>query len=62
VPPHVLDLAVGTVMLLRNLNPNKGLSNGTRLLIKALHDNVIDCEVLTGKSCGERIFLPRYNF
>ncbi len=61
MPPHILSLSAGTpVMLLRNLNPKQGLSNGTRLIVKALHDNALDCEVTTGKSRGQRIFLPRF--
>ena len=44
----------------RNLNPKMGLSNGTRLTVKALFDNAIDCEVSTGKSRGQRIYLPRF--
>ena len=61
LPPHKLSLSVGTpVMLLRNLNPKMGLSNGTRLTVKALFDSAIDCEVSTGKSRGQRIYLPRF--
>ncbi|GBM10774.1 hypothetical protein AVEN_153-1 [Araneus ventricosus] len=37
MPPHVLILKVGTViMLLRNLNPSAGLCNGTHLIIRKL--------------------------
>ncbi|XP_065323150.1 ATP-dependent DNA helicase PIF1-like [Gordionus sp. m RMFG-2023] len=60
MPPHKLTLKVGTiVMLLRNLSPKKGLCNGTRLIIRHLHINFIDAEVLTGTNKGYRDFLPR---
>ncbi|XP_065321187.1 ATP-dependent DNA helicase PIF1-like [Gordionus sp. m RMFG-2023] len=60
VPPHKLTLKIGTiVMLLRNLSPKKGLCNGTRLIIRHLHINFIDAEVLAGTNKGYRVFLPR---
>ena len=37
LPPHKLTIKVGSIMmLLRNLNPKKGLCNGTRLLITSM--------------------------
>ncbi|XP_065320848.1 ATP-dependent DNA helicase PIF1-like [Gordionus sp. m RMFG-2023] len=60
MPPHKLTLKVGTiVMLLRNLSPKKGLCNGTRLIIRHLHINFIDAEVLTGTTKRYRVFFPR---
>ncbi|GBN89555.1 hypothetical protein AVEN_161922-1 [Araneus ventricosus] len=60
MPPHVLNLKVGAViMLLRNLNPSAGLCNGTRLIIRKLMPNVIDAEILTGHTKGSRAFIPR---
>ncbi|XP_065678531.1 uncharacterized protein LOC136093445 [Hydra vulgaris] len=46
-------------MLLRNLDFKGGLCNGTRLMVRALHNNYIDGEVLTGVSAGNRVFVPR---
>ncbi|GFY78132.1 ATP-dependent DNA helicase [Trichonephila inaurata madagascariensis] len=47
MPPHVLNLKVGAIiMLLKNLNPSTGLCNGTRLLIRKLMSNVIDAELV----------------
>ena len=44
VPLHQLRLKTGMpVILLRNINPAMGLCNGTRLIIKELHENILIC-------------------
>jgi len=49
LPPHQLTVKVGSIMmLLRNLNPKKGLCNGTRLLIVSMTKRLIKGMVLTG--------------
>jgi ATP-dependent DNA helicase PIF1 len=49
LPPHNLQLKVGSqVILLRNLNPPR-LCNGTQLVIKKLMKNVIEAIILNGK-------------
>ena len=59
VPDHRLLLKVGApVILLRNLDPPK-LVNGTRLVIKKLHDNIIDATILVGQFKGESLAIPR---
>ena len=56
--PHELKLKDGAiVMLLRNLN--RKLCNGTRCIVKAMHERFLDLEVLTGSNKGERLMLPR---
>jgi hypothetical protein len=45
LPPHKLVLKV---LLIRNLNTKEALVNGTRMRIKFMHRNAIDCEALTG--------------
>lgn len=60
LPPHQLNLKRGTViLLLRNLNTQEGLCNGTRLIVRSLTENLIDAEVLIGKAQGNRVFIPR---
>ena len=48
MPPHVLELKRGSiVMLLRNLNLKKGLCNGTRLIVRNIYDNFLDVEIIS---------------
>lgn len=57
-PDHNLVVKVGApVMLLRNLQC--GLVNGTRMIVRAMHNKVLECEVMVGHRKGEIIFLPR---
>ena len=58
--PHELILKRGTIVLLiRNLNPKKGLYNGTRLLITNLENNFITGKILNDCNKGEIVNLPR---
>jgi ATP-dependent DNA helicase PIF1 len=60
MPAHVLRLRVGApIMLIRNINGEQGLCNGTRLQIRRLSHNCIDAQILTGARNGERVFIPR---
>ena len=57
-PDHNLILKVGApVMLLRNLQC--GLVNGTRMIVRAMHDKVLECEIMVGYRKGEVVFIPR---
>ena len=48
MPEHRLFLKVGAIiMLLRNLNIQSGLCNGSRLIVKELHENIIVAETIT---------------
>lgn len=60
MPPHSLKLKVGAVvMLLRNIERNSALSNGTRLLITHLNPNSIVATILSERDYGETVFLSR---
>ena len=60
LPPHLLTVKVGCVMmLLRNLNPKQGLCNGTRLLITSMTKHMIRGIVLTGSQQGTKCIIPR---
>ncbi|CAF1527640.1 unnamed protein product [Rotaria magnacalcarata] len=60
LPPHKPNLKPGAiVMLRRNLDVNRRLCNGTRLIVRRLHNHTVDCEVATGSNKGNRTLIPR---
>ncbi|GBP20086.1 ATP-dependent DNA helicase PIF1 [Eumeta japonica] len=59
LPPHNLQLKIGSVIImLRNINQPR-LCNGTRLAVKRLMNNVIEATILKGKYKGEDVLIPR---
>jgi ATP-dependent DNA helicase PIF1 len=46
-------------MVLRNINPKRGLCNGTRLKVINMHKTLLECEILTGEQKGNIEFIPR---
>jgi len=60
IPPHRLNFMEGAIVILqRNLDIKKGLCNGTRLILRHLHSNVLDAEILTGACKGTKVSIPR---
>ena len=57
---HILKVNC-IVLLIINLNKKEALVNGTRMRIKLMHCNAINCEVLTGTVRNKRILIPRIN-
>jgi hypothetical protein len=60
MPSHELILKVGCpVVLLRNLNPSKGLCNGTRLMVMKIMKQVLTCKIMNGSHVNDICLLPR---
>jgi ATP-dependent exoDNAse (exonuclease V) alpha subunit len=60
LPPGELNLKVGCpVILLRNLDPSRGLCNGTRMVITRMGDRVLETRLIGGEHDGETAFIPR---
>ena len=59
IPPHILNLKLGTpVIIMRSLSPPK-TTNGTRCLITKLNTNVIHATISAGPYKGEEVLIPR---
>ncbi|KAH7482044.1 ATP-dependent DNA helicase PIF1 [Phytophthora ramorum] len=63
IPPHKLKLKKGMpIIMMRNLNPDLGLCNGTRLRIVELKDHVIHATIMAGDRQGQHVLIPRIVF
>ncbi|KAG2481607.1 hypothetical protein PVAP13_J029060 [Panicum virgatum] len=59
-PTHELILKKGVpIMLLRHIKQSIGLCNGTRLIVTALGNMVIEAEIMTGTHIGRIVLIPR---
>ena len=60
LPPYELRLTEGCpVILVRNLNPAAGLSNGTRMQVEKMYQHVLQCKLLTGENAGQTVLIPK---
>ena len=60
LPLSQLKMKIGCpLMLLRNLDPGKGLCNGTRLLLLNAYPRVLDVLIISSNHCGDKAFIPR---
>jgi ATP-dependent exoDNAse (exonuclease V) alpha subunit len=60
MPVAKLALKVGVpVMVLRNLNPQQGVCNGSRGIVTRFANRVIEIRLLTGDHAGKHVFIPR---
>ncbi|KAG3237939.1 hypothetical protein PI124_g17085 [Phytophthora idaei] len=63
IPPNKLTLKKGApIMMMRNLNPDLGQYNGTRLRIVELKPHVIHATIMTGERQGQHVLIPRIVF
>lgn len=46
-------------MIIRNIDPEEGLCNGTRLQITQLANHIIEAKVITGTRVGDTVWLHR---
>ncbi len=60
LPQHQFRVKAGCpATLLRNLNPQVGLCNGTRLRVSNIRGRVIECVILSGPFAGNTEMIPR---
>ena len=60
LPLSTLKMKIGCpLMLLRNLDPGKGLCNGTRLILLHAYPRVLEVIIFSGDQRGQKAFIPR---
>ena len=63
MPSHILKLKINLrIVLIRNVNPSKGLRIGTHLTIKRMHRLLIEAEIISGANIGDTVLIPRITF
>ena len=61
LPPHKLNLKIGIpIMLLRNVDPQRGHCNGTRYIVRQIGRRYIEAEIAHGEYVGNRLIIPRF--
>ena len=60
LPLSELKVKIGCpLMLLRNLDPSKGLCNGTRFILLRAYTHILEVFIIGGDHHGETAFIPR---
>lgn len=60
LPLAELKMKLGCpLILLRNLDPGKGLCNGTRMILLNAYRNILEVMIMGGDHHGEKAFIPR---
>ena len=60
---HILKLKKNLqIVLIRNVDPTKGLCIGTHLIIKRMSQSLIEAEIITGTNTGDTVLIPRISF
>jgi ATP-dependent exoDNAse (exonuclease V) alpha subunit len=60
LPAGELRLKLGCpLIVLRNLAPDQGLCNGTRVILRRTTPRVLEVEIMGGNHNGQRAFIPR---
>ncbi|KAG3004323.1 hypothetical protein PC120_g18637 [Phytophthora cactorum] len=63
IPPDRLKLKKGIpTIMMRNLSPDQGICNGTRLRIGDLKPHVIHATIMTVARQGQHVWIPRIVF
>ena len=60
LPPSELKMKIGCpLMLLRNLDPGKGLCNGTCMILLQAYPRLLEVLIIGNEHHGEKAFIPR---
>lgn len=60
LPLSELKMKIGCpLMLLRNLDPGRGLCNGTRLILLHAYPRILEVMIISGDHRGDKAFIPR---
>ncbi|OWZ20553.1 Helitron helicase [Phytophthora megakarya] len=63
IPPDRIVLKVETpIIMIRNLNSDVGMCNGTRLRVVSLREGSIEATIMSGPFKGKTVFIPRIIF